>query len=310
MSKGEICLSASLIGLGNIGLGYDLIDGKFIGSAKSHVGALLAIETFQTLNFVELNNHFNLRNNSFPNANKYEFQDFSQKTLQYDLLILATPTHSHLGVIKQLLAHHSFKCAIVEKPCGVNLVECCGIVKLLETKGVLWYANYFRSFLPNTLQAIGMAVRLGENPISAIITGYDDLLNIFSHFIHLLTQFTEDFGSIATSRLINSETAQLTFQDGFNLKLQNIRGSRTDSPVLTILYPTFNLQFKNNGQTIEVLKNENGELLETFSLPDFDRYQELATREFLSRFNSGRKEEYWRVEKVHEIVSAITLYYD
>ena len=284
MSKGEICLSASLIGLGNIGLGYDLIDGKFIGSAKSHVGALLAIETFQTLNFVELNNHFNLRNNSFPNANKYEFQDFSQKTLQYDLLILATPTHSHLGVIKQLLAHHSFKCAIVEKPCGVNLVECCGIVKLLETKGVLWYANYFRSFLPNTLQAIGMAVRLGENPISAIITGYDDLLNIFSHFIHLLTQFTEDFGSIATSRLINSETAQLTFQDGFNLK--------------------------NNGQTIEVLKNENGELLETFSLPDFDRYQELATREFLSRFNSGRKEEYWRVEKVHEIVSAITLYYD
>jgi predicted dehydrogenase len=293
-----------------MGLGYDLIDGKFIGSAKSHVGALLAIETFQTLYFVELNNHYNFQNNSFPNANKYNYQDFSHTILQYDLLILATPTHSHLGVIRQLLANHTFKSAIVEKPCGINLVECRGIVKLLETKGVLWYANYFRSFLPNTLQAICMVAGLGEKPISAIITGYDDLLNIFSHFIHLLTQFTEDFGSVVNSHLINSETAQLTFQNGFNLKLQNIKGIRKDSPILTIIYPTFYLEFKNNGQTIEVLKNKNGELLEAFSLSDFDRYQELATREYLRRFSSGLKEEYWRVGKVHEIVSAITLIYE
>jgi len=310
MKNATSSYKVSLIGLGKMGLGYDQTNSEFAGTAKSHTGALLAIETIQTLNLVELDkpNLSHFRN--FSIVNTHDFQNFSQSFQTYDLLIIATPTNSHLDIVRQLLNNHAFKYAIIEKPCGVSLVECEEIIKLLTAKGVLWYVNYFRSFLPNTSGAVNFMLTIGEKPISAMITGYGDLLNIFSHFVHLLTLFTNDLDSVIDLRLIDISSVRMTFQTGFAVTLYNIGGIRVDSPILTIVYPSFSLQFKSNGQIIEISKNQNGDLVETFSLRNLDHYQELATREYLRRFDSGLKEEDWRVGKVHEIVSAINSIYD
>lgn len=308
MKKAKSFYKVSLVGLGKMGLGYDITDGQFAGTAKSHLGALMKIGTTQTLNLVELANP-NLSNFlHFSDIKMYDFQTFSQSFRTYDLLVVATPTNSHLDVIRQLLNRHTFKYAIIEKPCGVSSEEYDEIIKLLKTKHVLWYVNYFRSFLPNTLEAVNFMIAMGEKPISAIITGYGDLLNIFSHFIHLLTVFTNDLDAVTDSQLIDVGTVELTFQTGFVVTLHNIEGIRSDCPILTIIYPSFCLQFRSNGRIIEISKNPNGGLVENFSLPNFDRYQELATREYLRLFDAGLEED-WRVGKVHEIVSAINSAY-
>jgi len=310
MNNANSSYKVSLVGLGKMGLGYDQTNSQFAGTAKSHTGALLAIETIQTLNLVELDkpnlSHFQ----NFSIVNTYDFQTFSHSFQQYDLLIIATPTNSHLDVVTQLLNSHVFKYVIMEKPCGVSSVECNEIIKLLTAKRVLWYVNYFRSFLPNTLEAVSFMLASGEKPISAVITGYGDLLNIFSHFVHLLTLFTNELDSVKDLQLIDVNSVGLTFQTGLAVTLHNIGGIRVDSPILTIVYPSFCLEFKSNGQKIEIAKNQNADLIETFSLQNLDHYQELATREYLRRFKSGLKEEDWRVGKVHEIVSAINSIYD
>lgn len=310
MNNANSSFKVSLVGLGKMGLGYDQTNSQFAGTAKSHTGALLAIESIQTLNLVELDkpNLSHFRN--FSIVNTYDFQTFSQSFQKYDLLIIATPTDSHLDVATQLLNSHVFKYVIIEKPCGVSSVECNEIIKLLTAKRVLWYVNYFRSFLPNTLEAVNFMLASGEKPISAMITGYGDLLNTFSHFIHLLTLFTNDLDSVKDLQLIDVNSVGLTFQTGLAVTLHNIRGIRVDSPILTIVYPSFCLEFKGNGQKIEISKNQNADLIETFSLQNLDHYQELATKEYLRRFKSGLKEEDWRVGKVHEIVSAINSIYD
>ena len=310
MNNANSSYKVSLVGLGKMGLGYDQTNSQFAGTAKSHTGALLAIETIQTLNLVELDkpNLSHFRN--FSIVNTYDFQTFSQSFQKYDLLIIATPTNSHLDVVTQLLNSHVFKYVIMEKPCGVSSVECNEIIKLLTAKRVLWYVNYFRSFLPNTLEAVNFMLASGEKPTSAMITGYGDLLNIFSHFVHLLTLFTNKLDSVKDLQLIDVNSVGLTFQTGLVVTLHNIGGIRVDSPILTIVYPSFCLEFKSNGQKIEISKNQNADLIETFSLQNLDHYQELATREYLRRFDSGLKEEDWRVGKVHEIISAINSIYD
>jgi len=310
MNNANSSYKVSLVGLGKMGLGYDQTNSQFAGTAKSHTGALLAIETIQTLNLVELEKPNLIHFKNFSIVNTYDFQAFSRSHQTYDLLIIATPTNSHLNVITQLLKSHSFKYAMIEKPCGVSPVECDEIIKLLTAKRVLWYVNYFRSFLPNTLEAANFMLASREKPISAMITGYGDLLNTFSHFIHLLTLFTNDLDSVKDSQLIDVSTVGLTFQTGFAVTLHNIGGIRVDSPILTIVYPSFCLEFKSNGQIIEISNNQNGDLVETFSLQNLDHYQEFATREYLRRFDSGLKEEDWRVGKVHEIISAINSIYD
>ena len=310
MNKANSSYKVSLVGLGKMGLGYDQTNSQFAGTAKSHTGALLAIETIQTLNLVELDKPNLSYFRNFSIVNTYDFQTFSQSFQKYDLLIIATPTNSHLDVVTQLSNNHTFKYAMIEKPCGVSSVECDEIIKLLTAKRVLWYVNYFRSFLPNTLEAVNFILASGEKPISAMITGYGDLLNIFSHFVHLLTLFTNDLDSVKDSQLLDVSSVELTFQTGFAVTLHNIGGIRVDSPILTIVYPSFCLEFKSNGQIIEISNNQNGDLVETFSLQNLDHYQELATREYLRRFDSGLKEEDWRVGKVHEIISAINSIYD
>ena len=56
MKKAKSFYKVSLVGLGKMGLGYDVTDGQFAGTAKSHLGALMKIGTTQTLNLVELAN--------------------------------------------------------------------------------------------------------------------------------------------------------------------------------------------------------------------------------------------------------------
>lgn len=299
-------LSVCVVGLGKIGLGYDLFEGKLLTTAKSHIGALSKIPDINSINGVDID-LTNLPNElRLPSIQLIEFNTFSSlNNYEYDLLVLATPTSSHYKVLNTLVEKHTFRAAIVEKPCGSNTIECKLILDLLEKKKIFWQVNYFRSALPHTLRALKVTNNMGLSTKRALINGYGDVLNIFSHFIHLAIEFASQDSLRLSDCLSLADRAIISFRSGFVLEVNNIGGPKLDLPILELDMGSHRLLFKNNGQLIELISGDDGVLANTFELQDFDNYQKYATKEHLKNLNLGISGDRRSVEKVHEIVNAI-----
>ena len=306
VAKLENLRSASVIGLGKMGLGYDLSEGKLLDTAKSHIGALRKIPEIYLINGVDL--YFNNIPSELglPSTHLIEFDAFaSSPDYAYDLLVLATPTNSHYEVLQDLIEKHPFRAAIIEKPCGSSANECKIILDLLENRNIAWQVNYFRSALPHTLLALKFTQAMGLIPKRASINGYGDVLNIFSHFIHLMIKFSLFDSLLPINCLSLEDRAIISFESGFVLEVNNIGGPKLDLPILDLDMGAHRLIFKNNGQRIELIDENQQFTGKTFELPDFDNYQEYATKEYLKNLNSGISGDRRSVETVHEIVNAI-----
>jgi hypothetical protein len=107
-----------------------------------------------------------------------------------------------------------------------------------------------------------------------------------------------------------SKSATLTFSSKFKLSIKNIDGLRLDMPVLSIFFPSYTLKFEKNGELIEFILCESDQVFETLNSSDFENYQNLATSEFVQRFQAGVTDNRLNIEKVHELVSQIELIHD
>jgi hypothetical protein len=300
-------LSAALVGLGNIGLLYDYsFEAKSFSqnAAKSHYGAVTLLPQI-SLNYMVDVNRPSLRESCPSISDRYiPFKDFVSQDISYDLLILAVPTTEHMTVICELVEKHAFRFAILEKPCGNNLSDYLKIVDVLRRNTVIWEVNYFRSFLPHTLLAQQAFKEMEIPPIEAHINGYGDFLNIFSHFIHLLSTFVgfENLNFVSVERIREGLLAKSS--TGFRVLFTNIGGPKTDQPILTIHSKDITLSFANNGQTIRI-SHTDAKQDQNFSTDEFDRYQYLATRQYLSHFDSKITSDKSHVEIVHRVQRSI-----
>lgn len=297
--------TVSLVGLGNMGIGYDSFGGKLLGTAKSHLGALLAMPNLEIVYGVDIKMDSAFLNSHTLSYELLLYDKFSSSELNYDLLVLATPTSTHLNIVDSLIRKHYFRSIILEKPCGSNLAECKKILDLLEAKSISWQVNYFRSALPNTQQALQKIHDMKICPSKAIITGYGDLLNIFSHFLHLMMLFVDLDCLVVDEFDFNSDQIGIRFESGFEVELHNIGGAKKDLPILSLIFDSYHLVFSGNGQTIELVHSETKTVVDTFILQTLDRYQELATKEYLGMFARRLSGNRRSVEKVHEIISAV-----
>lgn len=304
-AKLEHLHAASVIGLGKMGLGYDLSEGKLLETSKSHIGALRKIPEIDLIYGVDLDFNNVPERSRLPSTRLIEFHAFSSLDYKYDLLVLATPTTSHYKVLQTLLEKHNFRAAIIEKPCGQNATECKLILDLLENNEIFWQVNYFRSVLPHTLLALNATQNMGLTPKRASINGYGDVLNIFSHFIHLMLGFSLSDNLLLSNCRTMGDRVVISFESGFILEVNNISGPKMDLPILDLDMDSFRLLFKNNGQRIELIDQNKAHLTNSFELQDFDNYQEYATKEHLKNLNLGISGDRRSVEKVHEIVNAI-----
>lgn len=297
--------TVSLVGLGNIGMRYDFLGGKFLGTAKSHIGAFLAIPNLKMIYGVDEAFDPKFLSSHISSSHFLLYDEFASSKLSYDLLVLATPTSTHLEIVENLVRKHRFKSVILEKPCGSNLAECKSILDLLEQKGISWQVNYFRSVLPNTQEALKKTHVMKIRPSSAIITGYGDLLNIFSHFIHLMLLFIEPDRFIFDDFESHLGQINIKSQCGFKVELHNIGGEKKEMPILSLMFDSYVLVFSENGQTIKLIHAETNKLAEAFILKSLDSYQEIATIEYLRKFACGLSDNRQSVEKVHEIIAKV-----
>jgi len=133
-----------IIGLGNIGLNYDLDKNNTI---LSHCKSVSRSKYFEIVAAVDKDQKKRDRfkklykKETFSNTN-----ELIKKKINFDLVIISTNTSSHLDVIKSL-NNTNYKFCLLEKPGGVDFKQFKEILKIIKNKKIKILVNYFRNYL-------------------------------------------------------------------------------------------------------------------------------------------------------------------
>ena len=265
-------LNVAIIGLGKIGLGYDLASENGV---RSHTKAILG------------NRHTKLILGIDPNYEARSlFEDISKSasytsleevpdgiSTQIDILVMSTPSHSRVLDLNMLLKKFSkINFLILEKPVALTLSESQELRALLEKKHLTnkVLVNYIRRCNPFFVKLRNRIQSNEFGEIKKINLLYSDaLINMGSHFIDLVNYFFSfNFKVISKSNFV-----PLAHQDfladaelvSSEIKF-SIQASNENKFELTMVFEKLNVQILNSGSRIIVDDEE--------IFVDLSRYQE------------------------------------
>lgn len=174
-----------LIGLGQIGLGYDLgLNSTYI---QTHYRAILDQKRMK-LAFV-----FDLDSSrySYVHSSVLKLSNLTQvkeKLSEIDVLVLATPTTTHLKILKQLqLKNERNFMLLLEKPVGEGLSSNVKINEYLQN--LIYRVNYIRRSVPTFSKIKKYLSQAKGWQMNCEFNG--EWLNIGSHFFDLFLYFSD-----------------------------------------------------------------------------------------------------------------------
>ena len=175
-----------LIGLGQIGMGYDfkLDPTEFI---LSHAQAFYNHIDFELVGAVDRDSS---RLQSF--RSKFDRPAYAEisEALQYqspDIVIIATPSDSHGSVLDEVFKHIIPKVIVCEKPIDNSLDVAKRMVKICEDNNVLLFVNYIRRSDPGVIKVKEMLEsEVIRAPLKAFVWYSKGLINNGSHMFNLL----------------------------------------------------------------------------------------------------------------------------
>lgn len=195
-----------LIGLGNIGMGYDLSSsGILLDQTMTHLKALSDSEFYSVFGVIDSEKSKSTLAREIYSVRAVCSLDEIQLTKEVDLLTIATPTHTHLDVLGSIPKKLIPKILMIEKPAGKNSEDCLQIAEWADSHSVLVFVNYFRRYLPKVKEARDFVSGLNLGRLlSVAIESYGSLLNIFSHFM--------DLGLTVTGKHLFCNCPKLTYE--------------------------------------------------------------------------------------------------
>jgi len=109
--------------------------------------------------------------------------------LQPELVVVATPTLTHLSVVRAVLAEGSPRYLLCEKPLAWHPEEAAEIVRVCAGRGCELFVNYLRRSDPTVAE---LRARLADGrlpaPIKGVVWYSKGLYNSASHFVNLLEE--------------------------------------------------------------------------------------------------------------------------
>ena len=203
-----------IVGLGNIGLGYDINSNNI----QSHAKAISLHKKFYLCGAIEKDG--NKRIIFEKKYKKPAYSDFKTafENIKPDLVVISTPTQTHLLILKKILKFYLKKIIICEKPMGTNMRETIKINNICKKKNIRLYVNYFRLSDP----AVSQLRKLLKKPIKGIIIYSRGILNNASHFLNTL-QFW--FGKIINVKLIKKgkKFGKFDYNSTFIVSFKNVK---------------------------------------------------------------------------------------
>jgi predicted dehydrogenase len=213
--------SVALIGLGGIGMLYDskLPASEYI---YSHARAFSMHADFVLAGAADP--EFALREQFIERYHSPAYADVATLLGQGipDVVVIASPTGTHLALVREVLQHGRPKLILCEKPLAYSSAEAHEIECLCRDRGIPLFANYIRRADPAVIE---VKARLDSgriaSPFKAVVWYSKGLLHNGSHFVDLLTFW---FGPARGWHVINAGRAcgehdaepdfQLAFDDG------------------------------------------------------------------------------------------------
>jgi predicted dehydrogenase len=191
--------SVLIVGLGQIGMGYDLAQDP-VRQAVTHARGFSRHSGFRLIGGVDSAGE---RRELF--AKHYGAPAFSDviaavKSLAPDLVVVATPTQQHCTTVRDVLAAGRPKAILCEKPLSYDLVDAREIVERCCSHGCALFVNYMRRADRGVAE---VKRRLADGSIAfpqkAVVWYSKGIFNNGSHFVDLLKDW---FGEVTSFEMI------------------------------------------------------------------------------------------------------------
>lgn len=189
-----------LVGLGQIGMGYDLDADPAIRIATL-ARAFAEHPEFDLVGGVDPDD---ARRELFQN--RYARPSFSNIEVAIEetspsIIAIAVPTETHYQVLSQVAQLGTLKAILCEKPLSYDLAEAVEMVKLAESSGIALFTNYMRRCDPAVIE---VRRRIVNKDISGSMKGIcwysKGLFNNGSHFLNLFQYW---LGKVRHFQIIN-----------------------------------------------------------------------------------------------------------
>jgi len=171
--------SVVLIGLGRIGYEYDISNPTY----NTHFSAISNNKNFRIICAID-NDEIKRKNFSKQTGIKtYKMDKFLKTKNTFDLLVIATPTETHLDVFKKIKNFKS-KIVLCEKPLSDNLQDTKEIINICKNSNFILLTNFFRRYEKSAIE-IKRHINLNQK-FKVVVFYSNGIYNNGSHFLDLV----------------------------------------------------------------------------------------------------------------------------
>lgn len=278
--------SVLLVGLGNIGVGYD-IDTNSSDHVMTHARAFLQHSNFKVIGGVDNCSQARFRFEKHFNIRCFKRISEACEVCSPDLLVVASPTDTHLEIIRSVFTICTPKIILCEKPLGRDLLQAKEILKLCNQFKCQLYVNFFRASEPGVIE-IKKRISDGkiQSPARGVVWYSKGIVNSGSHFIHLLCLLLGDVTSVRVlnvGRLLNGKDPEpdvdIEFANG-RVTFLNVHAENFFHNSLELVAVNGLLKYDFGGAKIrwfermsDTLPHQNRNLSEVYEIIDGDFYR-------------------------------------
>ena len=193
--------SVLIVGLGNMGMGYDLKK-QSNNIILSHAKSFYLNDNFRLIGGVDLKDCNIVNFEREYNCKAYKRIKDALELKDPDIIVVSSSTYSHFENIKDIIKFGNPKMILCEKPLSFDINEALEISNLCKENNVKLFVNFFRRVLPGNLEILSL-IKSNEisNPFQGVCTYSKGLFNSSSHFIDFF-QFL--FGNVIQTKIINN----------------------------------------------------------------------------------------------------------
>tara|TARA_B100000787_G_scaffold169550_1_gene161077 strand:+ start:1494 stop:2465 length:972 start_codon:yes stop_codon:yes gene_type:complete len=271
-----------IVGLGNIGLKYDIDRRKKF--TLSHANAFSKNKSFLLIAGIDTKK--NLRNIFEKKYNVSSFNTLKEcsKSNSPDIVVISNNTPKRLDTLKNIIKYWpSIKIVICEKPLAHNLIEAKKIRSLSKKNNINMYINFFRRSCP------GIKIlknKIKNNSLTFPFEGFAiysrGLINNGSHLINILHYL---FGKVESIKVLSRYKSYMHNDYNYSFVLKFKNGSVNFFPSTIKKYYTNSIELKfsngiikldNSLRDIKYHKIIDDKIFKSFKIMD-NNYLELNT---------------------------------
>lgn len=260
--------SAVVVGLGNIGLRYDIAQASddlrlAHGTCKTHVRAIHEHDGFDLLAGVDPDPRARADFEALFERRAYKrVEDLSAQRV--DIAVVAVPTPQHRVAVLEVLDALKPRIVICEKPVGISAEEAAEIGTRGLSSGASVTVNYFRQYLPSTQKVVETIQRVETGTLVTGVVVYSlGLRRNASHFVRLLHGWLGEgryMGRLPHSPGALGDSPSFTVEYGGRpVRFIGIEGDDLRVAEVTLLFEGGLLRYEHGGTAITWQQRQPGD---------------------------------------------------